>query len=1173
MNNSKNGKLYKPDLQSVIDGVPECILVIGQDYEVKLMNRAAREFSLKCSGASESQQCYKIFHHREKPCVKHNCPLEEVRKTGQPARIVHEYYNSYGNKLSIEIVSSPLYGTDGTFQGIIQSSRDINIQAEKYLDAAEDEKNRSEAIIAALGDGIIIQDTDYKIIYQNKAQKDSYGDRIGELCYRAYEGNDKICEDCPVEKTFKDGKIHRSERRIPTDKGVSFYELTSSPLKDSKGKIIAGVKVVRDITERKHADEEKNRLLKAISVSTNGITIADKNDRYIYVNTAYADIYGYAQEDFSGETWRKITPTELIPSIEKGLQDTLHNKNIGAFRGEVPGLRKDGTTVTTDVMATALWDAKGSYEGHICIVTDITERKRMEQTLRESEEKYRKLVETLMEGIWVLDKNANTTFVNPRMAQMLGYTVDEMIGKHLFSFMDEKGKIIAMRYLERRMHNVTEQHDFEFLRKDGTRIFTSLETSPINDENGNYSGAIAAIADITERKQNEEELRQSHNLLEAIRNAQSSFIEDSDKRILFDNILHKLISMTQSEYGLIGEILYNAEGNPYLKIIRTITNINSNKDIQDVIEIEDPSGKDFTNLKTLFGQVIISGKPLISNNPSGDKWNGEIPEGHPPLNSFMVIPFYQGKKFVGIACVGNRPGGYNEDLVHYLQPLLNTCASIIEAYKNNQKRKQAEVELRESERFMDSIFESIQDGIGIIDSEMNIIKVNKTAESWYSHAMPLVGKKCYKAYHNRKKRCKQCPAQETLVTGKLAYKVVPKHGPGGKEVGWHEIYSYPLRDSTTGQMKGIIEYVRNITERKLVEEKLRQSEEKYRLLIENIQEGVFVIQDNKMQFVNAAISKMTGYKIEEIIGMDFLHFVAPEDLEMVQDRYSQRQSGEDVPSEYEFHLMCKDGRKIIVSMSVGIVTYRRRIASMGILRDITERKNIEESIKKYNRELEESNHIKELFTDIMHHDLLNPLNVAQGYVEIFLQDETNQKKKSYLETIRRNLLKGMELIENAMKFSKLESMKDIEFEELDLKRIVGEAIDNLTPLAVRAGVNIEKKLDSRMIARANEIIEDIFINIISNAIKYASKGKRIVVDNKDNGSSWIIRIIDFGPGIRDSDKKMIFERFHREEKKGVKGSGLGLAIAGKIIELHKGKIWVEDNPEGGAIFAVEIPKS
>ena len=214
----------------------------------------------------------------------------------------------------------------------ISERKRIEVALNAAIAAAEDEKNRSEAIITALGDGIIIQDTDYKIIYQNQIQKDLYGDRKGELCYRAYEGNNNICEDCPVEKTFKDGKIHRSERRIATDKGVSYYELTSSPLKDSKGKIIAGVKVVRDITMRKHADDEKNRLLKAIGVSTNGITIADQNDRFIYVNTAYANIFGYTQEDFTGSTWRKITPSEVIHSVEKGLQDTLHNKNIGSFR-------------------------------------------------------------------------------------------------------------------------------------------------------------------------------------------------------------------------------------------------------------------------------------------------------------------------------------------------------------------------------------------------------------------------------------------------------------------------------------------------------------------------------------------------------------------------------------------------------------------------------------------------------------------------------------------------------------------------------------------------------------------------------------------------------------------------------------------------------------------------
>jgi signal transduction histidine kinase len=138
---------------------------------------------------------------------------------------------------------------------------------------------------------------------------------------------------------------------------------------------------------------------------------------------------------------------------------------------------------------------------------------------------------------------------------------------------------------------------------------------------------------------------------------------------------------------------------------------------------------------------------------------------------------------------------------------------------------------------------------------------------------------------------------------------------------------------------------------------------------------------------------------------------------------------------------------------------------------------------------------------------------------------------------------------------------------------IGEVIENLTPMAAKAGMRIENNLKGRLLVRANKMIGEIFENLIANAVKYAPQGKRIVVDSKDGGNFWLIRIMDFGAGIRDADKKLLFNRFQRQEKKGVKGSGLGLAIAVRIARLHKGRIWVEDNPEGGAIFVVEIQKS
>ncbi len=150
------------------------------------------------------------------------------------------------------------------------------------------------------------------------------------------------------------------------------------------------------------------------------------------------------------------------------------------------------------------------------VVEDILKRKladkkieKSQADLTRSENKYSQLIENLKEGIWVIDEKAQTIFTNESMAEILGYTVDEMLGRHLFSFMDEKGVEIAKINLERRRRRITEDHDFEFIRKDGTRIYTRLSTSPILDVEGKYAGAIAAVMDITDLKRMEEALRDS----------------------------------------------------------------------------------------------------------------------------------------------------------------------------------------------------------------------------------------------------------------------------------------------------------------------------------------------------------------------------------------------------------------------------------------------------------------------------------------------------------------------------------------------------------------------------------------------------------------------------------------------------------------------------------------
>lgn len=148
----------------------------------------------------------------------------------------------------------------------------------------------------------------------------------------------------------------------------------------------------------------------------------------------------------------------------------------------------------------------------------------------------------------------------------------------------------------------------------------------------------------------------------------------------------------------------------------------------------------------------------------------------------------------------------------------------------------------------------------------------------------------------------------------------------------------------------------NITEHNKTEEELKQSEEKYRKLVENVQDSIFIVQDAKICFVNEAFARMTGYTVDEIIGMDFRKLCAPEDLKLVADRYFRRQAGEVVPSKYEFRMLHKDGKtRVFVNVNVGLINYKGKVASIGTLRDITKRKQMEKEQRKLYIKLKEVN--------------------------------------------------------------------------------------------------------------------------------------------------------------------------------------------------------------------------
>jgi PAS domain S-box-containing protein len=201
-----------------------------------------------------------------------------------------------------------------------------------------------------------------------------------------------------------------------------------------------------------------------------------------------------------------------------------------------------------------------------------------------------------------------------------------------------------------------------------------------------------------------------------------------------------------------------------------------------------------------------------------------------------------------------------------------------------------------------------------------------------------------------------------------------------------------------------------IAERKIAEEALTQSEEKYRKLIDNIQDGVFIIQDAKIQFANESFARVVGYTVEEVIGKDFRQLVVPEDLKTVVDRSHRRQAGEDLPHEYEFHAMHKDGRtRILINMNVGLITYRGRVASMGTVKDITEKKKLQLQLLRAQR----MESIGTLASGIAHdiNNVLTPIMLSQ---ELLRDRLTDEESKKLLNTIERSTHRGANLIKQGI---------------------------------------------------------------------------------------------------------------------------------------------------------------
>lgn len=348
----------------------------------------------------------------------------------------------------------------------------------------------------------------------------------------------------------------------------------------------------------------------------------------------------------------------------------------------------------------------------------------------------------------------------------------------------------------------------------------------------------------------------------------------------------------------------------------------------------------------------------------------------------------------------------------------------------------------------------------------------------------------------------------------------------------------------------------------------------YKNIVENSTDAIICAgEQENIIFWNKAAQKMFGYRKEEVIGKP-LTILMPESYREKHlagvKRFLKTGKPKVIGKVYEAEGLRKNGEVFPIQLAVSATKNNTWIFT-GVVRDITEHKNADMALKKYATRLEDANLLKDLFTDIMRHDLLNPVGIIKSFAEL-LVDGVNEKQKEIVLRIIKNAEATIEMIESAGYYARLESMEKLEMRRFDLNEIFKKVIDDFKPALAAKNMRVEYSTKDALYATVSPMIENVFSNLLSNAIKYSPEGKKVEANVIDENKHYKIYVKDWGYGIADKDKAELFTRFKRVDKKGVKGTGLGLAIVKRIVELHKGRVWVEDNPQGGSIFYVEIPK-
>ena len=772
-----------------------------------------------------------------------------------------------------------------------------------------------------------------------------------------------------------------------------------------------------------------------------------------------------------------------------------------------------------DIGAVTEKDPNGKPTKVTGLVLDIDERKKAESKLQESEDRYSAMTANISDVIAIIDAEGIIKYQSPNVEKWLGWLPEEVVGNSNFSFIHPEDIAMAQEKFLILLNKEGSVLTFELRIKGKDGSYKPVEltaNSLLNDQNIN--GILVNYRDISERKATEQKLNSS----------------ESKYQLLFENMV---------EGFSLQEIITDENDNP---VDFRFLDANAAYERLTGLKQGDIIGKTIRSIlpQSDLRQIEKYGKVALTGEPVTFEYFSNTLHRHLRVKAFCP-----------------KPGQF---------------ASVFEDVT---QLKQAEQELRNNEARYRSMTANISDVIGIMDANgMMKYKSSNIARFFGWSPKERVGTSGFATIHPDDIEMAQKVFFQLLQnensTLTLEFRYQCKDGSFKPvELTATNLLSHPL-------INGILMNYRDITERKRIDGQLRESEKRYRLLIETASEGIFVAQDGKFKFVNPILLELFGYSKEEILLVPFIEIVHPDDRERIRNNHLKRLKVEPVETRYHFRILKKGGITRWVELNSVKIDWEGEQATLNLISDITVNKEAEIEIKHKNEELQKLNSEKDKFFSIIAHDLRGPLGGFMGLTEMMADENqyfTESEIKEMTLELSHSARNTFKLLENLLEWSQMDrGQTAFQPQKLDLKDITAECVILIGEAA--KGKNISIVMDIQGISHVyadKNMIQTVIRNLLSNAVKFTPNDGKVTISAKSaENNMTVISVQDTGIGMTDEMRNNLFRLDVNTKRPGTNGensTGLGLLLCKEFVERHKGKIWIESERFKGSVFSFTVP--